>query len=217
MTKVLFYLLPLKVQDAIVGEQMLVKKDDTESQAVIIYEFLKSKNFLILLDDLWEHVDLDKVGIPNKVSSIGNYKQKLLLTTRSESVCGQMGVKNGQRIKVDCLDETDAWHLFKENVGTEIIENHPLVLKLAKEVANELAGLPLALIVVGRAMSTKRHPREWQNCIDFLQQSRLNEIEGPVCNEESVFARLKLSYEYLSDTNLKDCFTSWPYGLMIIC
>uniref|UniRef100_A0A0E0RHG6 Uncharacterized protein n=1 Tax=Oryza rufipogon TaxID=4529 RepID=A0A0E0RHG6_ORYRU len=167
-----------KVQDAIVGEQMLVKKDDTESQAVIIYEFLKSKNFLILLDDLWEHVDLDKVGIPNKVSSIGNYKQKLLLTTRSESVCGQMGVKNGQRIKVDCLDETDAWHLFKENVGTEIIENHPLVLKLAKEVANELAGLPLALIVVGRAMSTKRHPREWQNCIDFLQQSRLNEIEG---------------------------------------
>ncbi|XP_052137657.1 disease resistance protein SUMM2-like [Oryza glaberrima] len=202
-----------KVQDAIVGEQMLVKKDDTESQAVIIYEFLKSKNFLILLDDLWEHVDLDKVGIPNKVSSIGNYKQKLLLTTRSESVCGQMGVKNGQRIKVDCLDETDAWHLFKENVGTEIIENHPLVLKLAKEVANELAGLPLALIVVGRAMSTKRHPREWQNCIDFLQQSRLNEIEGPVCYEESVFARLKLSYEYLSDTNLKDCFTScalWP-------
>ncbi|EAY83168.1 hypothetical protein OsI_38379 [Oryza sativa Indica Group] len=202
-----------KVQDSIVGEQMLQKKNDTESQAVIIYEFLKSKNFLILLDDLWEHVDLDKVGIPNKVSSIGNYKQKLLLTTRSESVCGQMGVKNGQRIKVDCLDETDAWHLFKENVGTEIIENHPLVLPLAKEVANELAGLPLALIVVGRAMSTKRHPREWQNCIDFLQQSRLNEIEGPVCNEESVFARLKLSYEYLSDTNLKDCFTScalWP-------
>ncbi|BAT17200.1 Os12g0490800 [Oryza sativa Japonica Group] len=202
-----------KVQDAIVGEQMLVKKDDTESQAVIIYEFLKSKNFLILLDDLWEHVDLDKVGIPNEVISIGNYKQKLLLTTRSESVCGQMGVKNGQRIKIDCLDETDAWHLFKENVGTEIIENHPLVLKLAKDVANELAGLPLALIVVGRAMSTKRHPREWQNCIDFLQQSRLNEIEGPVCNEESVFARLKLSYEYLSDTNLKDCFTScalWP-------
>ncbi|XP_040385797.1 probable disease resistance protein At1g61300 [Oryza brachyantha] len=207
-----------KVQDAIVGEQMLLKKDDTESQGVVIYEFLKSKNFLILLDDLWEHVDLGKVGIPNKDGSVGNYKQKLLLTTRSESVCGQMGVKNGQRIKVDCLDETDAWHLFKENVGAEIIENHPLVLPLAQEVANELAGLPLALIVIGKAMSTKRHPREWQNCIDFLQQSRLHEIEGPVCKEESVFARLKLSYECLSHTKLKDCFTScalWPEDYLL--
>ncbi|KAG8079114.1 hypothetical protein GUJ93_ZPchr0007g5481 [Zizania palustris] len=60
----------------------------TEMRASLLLSFLRRKKFLLLLDDLWDYLDLAEVGIPY-TSGLNN--QKVVLTTRYETVCGHMG------------------------------------------------------------------------------------------------------------------------------
>ncbi|RVW21793.1 hypothetical protein CK203_109565 [Vitis vinifera] len=55
--------------------------DSKEEKAAEIFKLLKAKNFGILLDDMWERLNLFEVGIPNLNDQT---KSKVVLTTRSE-------------------------------------------------------------------------------------------------------------------------------------
>ncbi|KAJ1696779.1 hypothetical protein LUZ63_005291 [Rhynchospora breviuscula] len=181
-----------------------------ESQARIISNCLSNRNFLILLDDLWNQIDLHRVGIPFPLGLVSQFKRKVVITTRLLTVCGLMNVKKSH--KVDSLDLEHALRLFKEYVGHETINSHPLVPSLALEVVKELDGLPLALITIGASMYGKKDPREWDDAIDLLKKSRLNEIEA-TREEEKIYYRLKLSYDFLESKKLRDCFLTcslWP-------
>ncbi|XP_072983986.1 disease resistance protein RPS2-like [Typha latifolia] len=184
-----------------------------ESRASVVFNFLKKKRFLLLLDDLWEFVDLTDIGIPHPD---GQRKHKLVLATRFENVCGYMEAH--KRIKVDTLGPEEAWQLFVEKVSEDIISSDSVIEELAKEVAKECGGLPLALITVGRAMSTKRTYQEWQHALASLKKSRVHEISG-MSDLSSVHTRLKLSYESLQDDRIKSCFlccSLWPEGYSIV-
>ena len=61
--------------------------DSKEEKAAEIFKLLKAKNFGILLDDMWERLNLFEVGIPNLNDQT---KSKVVLTTRSEQVCNEM-------------------------------------------------------------------------------------------------------------------------------
>jgi disease resistance protein RPS2 len=87
---------------------------DVKSRANIILDFLKRRKFLILLDDVWNQIDLEAVGIPYPLG-----RCKVVLTTRSKMVCGQMDVR--KEINVACLLHDEAWQLFQEKVGQETI------------------------------------------------------------------------------------------------
>ncbi|XP_072970261.1 probable disease resistance protein At1g61300 isoform X2 [Typha angustifolia] len=164
-----------KLQKEIAQKLNLQQYEDVSKQAKYIFNFLNSRSFLLLLDDVWGRLDLQVVGIPFPLGMVGGCKRKVVLTTRSTIVCGAMEVR--KNIIVRCLNDDEAWSLFLEKVGEETISSHPLIPGLAKEVIKELAGLPLALITIGRAMYEKRDPREWQHAIDLLKKSRLDEVE----------------------------------------
>lgn len=66
-----------------------------------IFDFLKKGSFLVLLDDLWDQIDLQAVGIPYPLGSTNHIRRKVVLTTRSRKVCGQMEVR--KECKVACL------------------------------------------------------------------------------------------------------------------
>ncbi|CAK9153521.1 unnamed protein product [Ilex paraguariensis] len=104
---------------------------------------LSKKKFVLLLDDMWECLDLLGVGIPlqNKQNS------KIVFTTRSKKVCGQMDAQ--ETIEVECLQWVEAWDLFQKKVGETTLKSHLDIPKLAKLVAKECDGLPLALVIVG--------------------------------------------------------------------
>ncbi|XP_072970555.1 putative disease resistance protein At4g10780 [Typha angustifolia] len=157
-----------KLQKEIAKKLKLPLDEDASAQASIVFNFL-------LLDDLWGRIDLQEVGIPFPLGVVGGFKRKVVLTTRSTNVCGQMEVR--KKIKVECLNDRDAWSLFLEKVGEETINSHPSIQSLAKDVVNELEGLPLAIITIGRAMYEKKDPREWKYAIDLLKKSRLDQIE----------------------------------------
>ncbi|KAL6334969.1 hypothetical protein AAG906_023774 [Vitis piasezkii] len=119
-----------------------------DEKAVEIFNTLKAKRFVMLLDDVWEQLDLQKLGVPSPNSQ---NKSKVILTTRSQDVCHDMEAQKS--IKVECLTQDEAINLFKKKVGESTLCSHPDIPKLAEIAAKECKGLPLALITIGRAMA----------------------------------------------------------------
>ncbi|XP_040971415.1 disease resistance protein UNI-like [Gossypium hirsutum] len=186
-----------KIQDRISGN--LGFSDDSwknktvDQKATDIYGVLRNKRFVVLLDDLWKRVDLNQVGIPKPSQENGS---KLIFTTRSLEVCGEMGAQ--KKIKVECLESEKAWALFQDKVGDETLNSHSNIPNLAKQVVERCGGLPLALITISRAMACKTTPGEWKYAIEMLKRSALPKME------EEVFSLLKFSYENLPIT-MKSC------------
>ncbi|KAK9232410.1 hypothetical protein WN943_022656 [Citrus x changshan-huyou] len=159
------------IQDTI-GEKIGLLNDTwknrrIEQKALDIFRILKEKKFVLLLDDLWQRVDLTKVGVP--LPGPQNNAPKVVFTTRSEEVCGLMEAH--KKFKVACLSDIDAWELFRQKVGEEALHSHPDIVELAHTVAKECGGLPLALITTGRAMACKKTPEEWTYAIEVLRTS----------------------------------------------
>ena len=137
-----------KVQH-VVWNKLEIPKDKWEGRsederAEEIFNILKTKKFVLLLDDIWERLDLSKVGIPPL-----NHQDKLkmVFTTRSKHVCQDM--EAAKSIEVNSLPWEDAFALFQTNVRADTITSHPDIPKLAEMVAKKSDGLPLALINIG--------------------------------------------------------------------
>jgi disease resistance protein RPS2 len=59
-------------------------KKSKEGRANELWQRLQGKKMLIILDDVWKHIDLKEIGIPFGVDHGGC---KILLTTRRQGVC----------------------------------------------------------------------------------------------------------------------------------
>ncbi|KAI3951333.1 hypothetical protein MKW92_031031 [Papaver armeniacum] len=171
---------------------------ETYERANDIFKRLKNRRFLLLLDDIWDGIDLETIGVSrNAIQLTGS---KVVFSTRSEQVCGLM--EADRKIKIECLDEDQAWSLFQQKVKQEALSCHPDVLEVAKKVAKECRGLPLALITIGRTMSSKTDLKQWQHALCTLQESA-SQYSGMA---DKVLAILKYSYDSLESQKLKSCF-----------
>ncbi|XP_058074908.1 disease resistance protein At4g27190-like isoform X2 [Magnolia sinica] len=148
---------------------------------------MQEEKFLIILDDLWERLDLADVGIPSTNSLEGC---KIIFTTRNEDVC--QGMECQVDIQVKVLSEEESWKLFKEKAGA-VVDNSSLQSK-AKEVLEECGGLPLAIITLGRALRGRRNPKEWDNALSQLNKAVPSDIKGM---ENGVYHSIKISYDHL--------------------
>lgn len=171
------------------------------SRATAIFNFLKGKKFLLLLDDLWGSLDLEEVGVPrpNKGTHV-RPKQKIILTTCFSDICGKM--QADKDVRIECLNEEDAWNLLKSKVAEATMSNNRIQV-LARRLARECSGLPLALTTVGLTMSMKKTPMEWENAIGLLKKSSFPEI---LSKDDDLFPVLSISYDYLKDDRMKNCF-----------
>ncbi|KAH7666264.1 P-loop containing nucleoside triphosphate hydrolase protein [Dioscorea alata] len=166
-----------------------------------IFNVLKFSNFVLLLDNIWEEVDLIDLGIINPYwdddDSTNHYKHKVIFTTRSEDVCAKMGAGENT-IKVECLEPDEAWDLFKDNVNLAVIESDEKFKEIAWQVMKKCGGLPLALKVVGKAMSNKKSVQDWE----FILNSNIEVVQGV---QKSLLPILKFSYDNLPK-NIQQCF-----------
>eukprot|EP00262_Sarcandra_glabra_P001973 TRINITY_DN1216_c0_g1_i11.p1 TRINITY_DN1216_c0_g1~~TRINITY_DN1216_c0_g1_i11.p1 ORF type:complete len:386 (-),score=47.71 TRINITY_DN1216_c0_g1_i11:1985-3142(-) len=108
----------------------------------------QEKKVLLILDDLWEQLELFEIGIPRANEHKGC---KIVLTSRSRDVCTQM--MSQVMIEVQVLEEWDSWVLFKRNTG-DFIES-PEFRTVANAVVKECGGLPIAIVIIGRALRGK--------------------------------------------------------------
>nr|GLL17322.1 probable disease resistance protein At4g27220 isoform X2 [Ipomoea trifida] len=186
-----------KLQDDIIRTVgVTIPEENEEQRAAILCSHLVKNNVVLILDDVWDNIRLEKLGVPLRVKGC-----KLILTTRSLDVCCRIGCQ--KLLKVNVLDEDEAWNLFKEiflqddhTELTDTIENH------AKELAKKCGGLPLALNTVAASMRGVNDDHIWRNAIKNFQNASL-QMEDL---ENNVFEILKFSYNRLTDPSLKECF-----------
>ncbi|CAN7097660.1 unnamed protein product [Brassica rapa subsp. narinosa] len=174
-----------------------LEKETEEKKASFIENFLRRKKFILLLDDLWSAVDLNKIGVPRPTQENGS---KIVFTTRKKEVCRHM--RADDELKIDCLSTNEAWELFQNVVGEAPLKKDSEILTLAKKISEKCHGLPLALNVIGKAMSCKEDVHEWRHANDVLKSSS-REFPGM---EENILSVLKFSYDGLEDDKMKSCF-----------
>ncbi|EHA8589266.1 putative Disease resistance protein [Cocos nucifera] len=172
----------------------LSKKEDETGASTLLFNDLKRKKFLLILDDLWEKVDLEKLGVPTPKENNGC---KIVITTRNRGVCNDM--ETDEEIVREVLPETEAWELFQEKAGSAISSD---LEPIARDVCKECHGLSLAIIVVGRALRKETHMVVWENALRMLQNSQF-ELRGM---EREVYLPLKFSYDHLETDTLRNCF-----------
>ena len=188
-----------KLQDAI-AEKInldLSKKKDEKIRAALLFEPLqKEMKFILIFDDVWEVYPPREVGIPIGVAAGGG---RLIVTTRSREVCLRMGCK--EMIKVEPLEKEEAWELFNRTLD----RFNPLSQKeeeIARDIVEECAGLPLAIVTTARSMIVVYDIAEWRNALNELRGL----VKGHTINvENDVFKILEFSYSRLNDERLQEC------------
>ncbi|KAA8521156.1 hypothetical protein F0562_011839 [Nyssa sinensis] len=151
---------------------------------------------LIILDDVWEKLNLKQIiGIPSMDSVKGC---KILLTSRSHDVCDKNNCRDPFLLGV--LSEEEAWDLFKKEVGN-LVDNAQ-IQPVAKQVCEQCGRLPLAIRVVGAALKNKNKPA-WDDALEQLRNSTPEDIVGI---DPKAFSSLEWSYNRLEHEDAKSCF-----------
>ncbi|TYG71954.1 hypothetical protein ES288_D05G440900v1 [Gossypium darwinii] len=157
-----------------------------EGRAEELFRSMQRVNkILVIVDDLWEEFKMESIGIPFGDEHEGC---KILLTTRRQQVCTKMNCKE---IQLDILSEDEAWVLFRDKAGLE--DDCSTLNDVAKEVAAQCKGLPLAIVVVAKALKGESL-NGWRDANQrFKDSTHLydEEVLG------GVIEPLKLSYDYL--------------------
>ncbi|KAM0949756.1 putative P-loop containing nucleoside triphosphate hydrolase [Dioscorea sansibarensis] len=190
-----------KIQEKIaelLGCDLSSSPDETSRARVLHDAFKRRRNFVIILDDVWERVCLQNVGIPEADRINGS---KIAWTTRSIKVCHSM--ESQREIKVELLTDEEAWTLFKYKVDSENVIMSPVIEPIARKVARECGGLPLALITVGCALRKEYQMEVWRNALQELKTSSIDQIDGM---GKDVFGSLKFSYNRLQNDKIRACF-----------
>ncbi|XP_022734562.1 probable disease resistance protein At1g61300 isoform X2 [Durio zibethinus] len=186
----------IKLQNRI-ARAMKVSLDEDEDETIragMIYEMLARKGkYVLILDDLWDKLSLEEVGIPEPSNG-----SKLVVTTRLLDVCHYL---NCREVRVPTLSNPDAWSLFLKKVG-EDVSNHPNLLPIMESVAKECGGLPLAIVTIASSMKGVRDVHAWRDALHELKRNG----ETVKKMEEKVFQQLQFSYDRLRDEELKNCF-----------
>ncbi|XVF57351.1 hypothetical protein PTKIN_Ptkin06aG0198200 [Pterospermum kingtungense] len=187
-----------KIQDQI-AESLGSKLEERskENRAKRLLQRLKKENkVLIVLDDLWEGLNLEEVGI---ALADQHNECKILLTSRNRDVLkNEMDAE--RTFPVGVVKEEEAWELFKEMAGNGFV--NPELKSVATEVAERCAGLPLAIATVARALKNK-DLSEWKDaCLQLQRPSPENFTGIP----KAVYSAIELSYNCLASEKLRHTF-----------
>jgi Leucine-rich repeat (LRR) protein len=107
-----------------------------------------------------------------------------------------------QKVFLSLLSENEAWALFK--INADLHDEDSDLNRVAKEVARECQGLPIALVAVGKALKDKSVV-EWEVASEELKKSQSRHMET-FDDRRNAYACLKLSYDYLKHEKTKLCF-----------
>ncbi|XP_024157246.1 disease resistance protein At4g27190 isoform X1 [Rosa chinensis] len=168
----------------------LVEETEIGRASRLQKEILRRSKILIILDDIWNRLELSSIGIPS-YNELQICNSKVLLTTRRLNVCHTM--ESQAKIHLSILSEEDAWNLFLKKAGKSFRKSTAFY-EVARKVARECAGLPVALIAVARALGDKDF-EAWKEAARQLEMSQPANPE----QDKDVFKCIKLSYDYLDD------------------
>ncbi|KAG6388539.1 hypothetical protein SASPL_149967 [Salvia splendens] len=163
-------------------------EDNEDIRAARLHTTLSQmKNSVLILDDVWENIDLSKVGCPVSVECC-----RLIITTHSLEACRQICCQ--KVIQVKNLHHLEAWELFHETLRNDI-ELDSSADEIARSVAKLCGGLPLAIVTVAGSMRGERAIYTWRNAYAELKE-RVSRNDGMGYGD--VYKVLKYSFDRLN-------------------
>ncbi|KAM3245550.1 hypothetical protein ACQJBY_056717 [Aegilops geniculata] len=164
-----------------------------------VAERLKSKRFLIVLDDIWKcnsENDWNNLLAPFKRG--GTKGNMVLVTTRFPSIAHM--VKTTDPVELHGLEHNDFFELFEACIfgHNKPVHYEDDLIDVARDIAMKLKGSPLAANTVGRLLKKNLSREHW---IGVLEKNEWRNTK----NDDDIMPSLKISYDYLPFL-LKKCF-----------
>ncbi|KAL3812763.1 hypothetical protein ACJIZ3_014031 [Penstemon smallii] len=168
-------------------------QESIDKLEVKLYQSLKGRKYLIVLDDIWNTNAWDDV---RRFFPDDNNGSRIIVTTRMEPVAIYAHSEYIHRMKYLSLD--GSWNLLSQKVfgGTHC---PPRLEEFGKEIANKCRGHPLAIVVLGGLLSkVEKTPEFWQ----YVAENTRLAITGIDSDFTEI---LSLSYRHLPQ-HLRACF-----------
>ncbi|CDO99314.1 unnamed protein product [Coffea canephora] len=134
-----------------------------------LHQVLQDRRCLIVLDDIWSPDAWNCIKYALPITEEGS---KILLTTRNREVASYVG-PNGYHHQPPFLNEEQSWELLqrksligKSSQGCEDLDK---IEELGKKMLKHCGGLPLAVVVLGGILKTKKSLSEWRVVHDNIK------------------------------------------------
>ncbi|KAL0927787.1 hypothetical protein M5K25_001997 [Dendrobium thyrsiflorum] len=176
----------------------------------LVEEEVKSKKFLLILDDIWEEDEKDKskweVVLPALAS--GGFGSKILVTTRTDLVAQMFDKvikKKTEKVKLTGLEEDECLQLLNSHAlaGVENPpDDHKQLRAIAGKIVKKLLGSPLAIKVIGGILKDNLDEKHWRKV-----------LESVLLDWNSIDSILRLNFIVLPN-HLQNCFAfccMFPY------
>uniref|UniRef100_A0A2C9V4N4 NB-ARC domain-containing protein n=1 Tax=Manihot esculenta TaxID=3983 RepID=A0A2C9V4N4_MANES len=141
----------------------ILERMSEEKLVETLFQVLKKKRYFVVLDDIWQNEVWDslKHAFPAK----GKKGSKVLLTTRNKEVAAYADPWSSP-VEPPLLTNDEAWELLSRKAFPKDIlikdgcqREHE---SLGREMVKKCGGLPLAIVVLGGLLATKKTLKEWE-------------------------------------------------------
>ncbi|XP_048329343.2 putative disease resistance protein RGA1 isoform X2 [Ziziphus jujuba] len=161
-----------------------------------IREKIKGKQFLLVLDDIWDLDNREKWLSLENLLRDGSSGSRIIVTTRDKEVARIINGPEEPPYILKALDEIKAWSLFEKLAFVQEPKGS-IIVEIGKEIMKKCGGIPLVIRTIASLLYS-RHVDEWLS----FKEKELSTISQ---YDKDVIPRLKLSYDHLP-SHLKRCF-----------
>ncbi|KAL7612849.1 hypothetical protein Lser_V15G04907 [Lactuca serriola] len=149
--------------------------------------------FLVILDNVWETVDLNDIGL--SLSPNQNVDFKVLLASRDRSVCTRMGAETESVFQVEVLAEAEAQSLFARILESSYHDD-PDLKEIGKDIVRKCCGLPAAIKNIAQCLKEKTK-ETWKDTLYRLENHEIHNIAS---------TGFEISYNNLKNEEIKSIF-----------
>ncbi|KAF5948460.1 hypothetical protein HYC85_014417 [Camellia sinensis] len=198
------------------ASQLGLNLDEYGRAGQLLNRLRNGQKTLVILDDVWEPLDLADIGIPTtdggnneplNLPDIGipftigsDMGCKVVITTRKQRVCKMMQKSSElKNFPIHVLTKTEAWSLFTKVAEISVDSEIP---SEAKEVCDKCGGLPVAIRAVAVALKGKAE-HAWKDALRQLKNYKIKEIADI---DQNLLISLKWSYDRLKPKDARSCF-----------
>lgn len=139
-----------------IGKQLgLEKEKRKESLEANLFEFLRERKYVLILDDVWKTETWD--AFRNAIPCSSNHGSRLILTSRANHVGVHVGRENSLHI-MEPLNSGNSWELF-----STIVKISSEMEDTGRKFLEKCGGIPLAIVVMGSQLFIEKTLPAWKS------------------------------------------------------
>ncbi|GLT30108.1 hypothetical protein SLA2020_049280 [Shorea laevis] len=161
---------------------------------------IEEKNYLLILDDVWNEEQLKWDDLKNRLLGIGRRGgSRVLVTTRIEKVDSIMGTKH---MHLDKLTNEYCWSIIRLKAFGNSPNSSELeeLERIGRNIAEKCKGVALVANVIGGTLCNNINKDYWTSIRDD------KEVWDSIEKADGVLRVLQLSFDRLPIPALKQCF-----------